>query len=158
MEMIPVIVLVVLGVPIALAVWLIVRAVQARGRIEELSFRLSELETEVIRLKRERNPQNRLNRRQNRCPHRNRNRRRFSRCQPGNKSSRNNGKARRRSKPRHLNRRRLPFSHPRKPGGQLRHRWSRRRFLPSQLNRNRNWRRPHHAQPLRPSIGNSSWA
>jgi len=54
MEMIPVVVLVVLGVPIALAIWLIVRAVQARGRIEELSFRLSELESEVIRLKRER--------------------------------------------------------------------------------------------------------
>ncbi len=53
MEMIPVILLFVLGVPIALAIWLIVRAVQARGRIEELSFRLSELETEVIRLKRE---------------------------------------------------------------------------------------------------------
>jgi hypothetical protein len=53
MEMIPVIVLVVLGVPIVLAVWLIVRAVQAKGRIEELSFRLSELEAEVIRLKRE---------------------------------------------------------------------------------------------------------
>jgi hypothetical protein len=53
MEMIPVIVLVVLGVPIALAVWLIVRAVQARGRIEELSFRLNELESEVIRLKQE---------------------------------------------------------------------------------------------------------
>ena len=56
MEMIPVIVLVILvilGVPIALAIWLIVRAVQARGRIEELSFRLSELESEVIRLKRE---------------------------------------------------------------------------------------------------------
>jgi hypothetical protein len=51
--MIPVVVLVVLGVPIALAIWLIVRAVQARGRIEELSFRLSELESEVIRLKRE---------------------------------------------------------------------------------------------------------
>jgi hypothetical protein len=54
MEMIPVVVLAVLGVPIALAIWLIVRAVQARGRIEELSFRLSELESEVIRLKRER--------------------------------------------------------------------------------------------------------
>jgi uncharacterized membrane protein len=53
MEMIPVIVLVVLGVPIALAVWLIVRTVQARGRIEELSFRLSELKAEVIRLKQE---------------------------------------------------------------------------------------------------------
>ena len=54
MEMIPVIILVVLGVPAALAIWLIVRAVQARGRIEELSFRLSELETEIIRLKRDR--------------------------------------------------------------------------------------------------------
>jgi type II secretory pathway pseudopilin PulG len=53
MQMIPVVVLVVLGVPIALAIWLIVRAVQARGRIEELSFRLSELEAEVILLKRE---------------------------------------------------------------------------------------------------------
>ncbi|MGA2280433.1 MAG: DUF2339 domain-containing protein [Verrucomicrobiota bacterium] len=56
MEMIPVVVLVVLGVPIALAVWLIVRAIQARGRIEELSFRLSELEAEVIRLKRDQAP------------------------------------------------------------------------------------------------------
>jgi uncharacterized membrane protein len=54
MEMIPVIILVVLGVPAALAIWLIVRAVQAGARIEELSFRLSQLETEVIRLKRER--------------------------------------------------------------------------------------------------------
>ncbi len=54
MAMIPVIILVVLGVPVALAIWLIVRAVQARARMEELSFRLSELETEVIRLKRER--------------------------------------------------------------------------------------------------------
>ncbi len=53
MQMIPVVVLVVLGVPIALAIWLIVRAVHARGRIEELSFRLSELEAEVILLKRE---------------------------------------------------------------------------------------------------------
>ncbi len=52
-QLIPIVVLVVLGIPIALAVWLIMRAVQARGRIEELSFRLSELEAEVIRLKRE---------------------------------------------------------------------------------------------------------
>jgi uncharacterized membrane protein len=51
--LIPIVVLVVLGVPLALAIWLIVRAVQAKGRIEELSFRLSELEAEVIRLKRE---------------------------------------------------------------------------------------------------------
>ncbi len=54
--MIAVVVLVVLGVPIALAVWLVVRAVQARGRIEELAFRLSELEAEIIRLKREQEP------------------------------------------------------------------------------------------------------
>jgi len=53
MEMIPVVVLVVLGVPIVLAIWLIARAVQAKGRIEELSLRLSELESEVIRLKRD---------------------------------------------------------------------------------------------------------
>ena len=49
--MIAVIILVVLGIPIALAIWLIVRAVQAKGRIEELFSRLNELETEVIRLK-----------------------------------------------------------------------------------------------------------
>ncbi|MGO9476543.1 MAG: DUF2339 domain-containing protein [Limisphaerales bacterium] len=54
--MIPIVVLAVLGVPIALAVWLIARAVQTRGRIEELSCRLSELEVEIIRLKREREP------------------------------------------------------------------------------------------------------
>ncbi|MGD0206760.1 MAG: DUF2339 domain-containing protein [Verrucomicrobiota bacterium] len=52
-QLIPIVVLVVFGVPIALAVWLIVRAVQAKRRIEELAFRLSELESEVIRLKRE---------------------------------------------------------------------------------------------------------
>ena len=39
--------------PIALAIWLIVRASQAKGRIEELACRLSELEAEVIRLKRD---------------------------------------------------------------------------------------------------------
>ena len=52
-QLIPIVVLVVFGIPIALAIWLILRAVQARRRIEELSFRLSELEAEVIRLKRE---------------------------------------------------------------------------------------------------------
>ncbi len=56
MEMIPLVVLVVFGIPIALAVWLIARAVQAKGRIEELSLRLSELEAEVIRLKRVQEP------------------------------------------------------------------------------------------------------
>ncbi len=54
MAMIPVVILVVLGVPVGLAIWLIVRAVQAKERVEELSSRLSELETEIIRLKRER--------------------------------------------------------------------------------------------------------
>src|SRR5208282_1176913 len=52
--MIPVVVLVVFGVPIGLAIWLIVRAVLTKGRLKELSIRLNELEAEVIRLKRER--------------------------------------------------------------------------------------------------------
>jgi uncharacterized membrane protein len=55
-QMIPVIVLVflvVLGVPLVLAIWLIVRAVQAGRRIEELTRRLSELEAEVFQRKRE---------------------------------------------------------------------------------------------------------
>jgi len=47
------VVLVVLGIPIALAVWLIVHAVSARSRIEELSRRLGDLEVEILRLKRE---------------------------------------------------------------------------------------------------------
>ncbi len=53
MELIPLVVLVVLGVPIALAVWLIARAIQTRGRIDELAYRLGELEAEIIQLKRE---------------------------------------------------------------------------------------------------------
>jgi len=52
MELMP-IVLLILGVPVALAVWLIVRAIRAGRRIEELSQKLGELEIEVIRLKRE---------------------------------------------------------------------------------------------------------
>jgi uncharacterized membrane protein len=44
----------VLGVPIALAIWLIVRAVAARNRIEELSRRLGALESEVFHLRKER--------------------------------------------------------------------------------------------------------
>jgi hypothetical protein len=48
-----IIVLAVLGIPIALAIWLIVRAVSAKNRIEELSDRLVALESEIIRLKRE---------------------------------------------------------------------------------------------------------
>src|SRR5271154_6093597 len=47
------VVLVILGIPIALAIWLIVRAVNSKNRIEELSHRLGELESEIFRLKRE---------------------------------------------------------------------------------------------------------
>jgi Predicted membrane protein (DUF2339) len=50
----PLIVLVVLavfGIPLALAVWLIARAVSARNRIEELSRRLGALEVELFQLK-----------------------------------------------------------------------------------------------------------
>jgi uncharacterized membrane protein len=47
------IVFLILGVPLALAVWLIVRAVSARNRIEELSQRLVELESEIVRIKRD---------------------------------------------------------------------------------------------------------
>jgi len=52
-SIIPIIVLLVLGVPAALAVWLIVRAVSAGNRIAELTNRLSDLELEVIRLRRQ---------------------------------------------------------------------------------------------------------
>src|SRR5665213_1290708 len=52
----PLIILLVLGIPIALAVWLIMRAVSARNRIKELSQRLGDLELEVIRLKHEAAP------------------------------------------------------------------------------------------------------
>ena len=51
-SIIPIIVLLVLGVPAALAVWLIVRAVSAGNRIAELTNRLTDLELEVIRLRR----------------------------------------------------------------------------------------------------------
>jgi hypothetical protein len=46
------VVLVVLGIPLALAIWLIVRAVSARNRLEELSRRLGALEMEIFQLKR----------------------------------------------------------------------------------------------------------
>jgi len=52
MDWMPIVVLI-LGVPIALAVWLIVRAVIAKNRIEELSQRFRILEAEIIRLKRD---------------------------------------------------------------------------------------------------------
>jgi Predicted membrane protein (DUF2339) len=45
------IVLLILGVPIALTIWLIVRAVSASSRLEELSQRLHALEAEIFRLK-----------------------------------------------------------------------------------------------------------
>ena len=45
------IVLVVLGIPLALAVWLIVRAINAKNHIEELSRRIGTLEAEWFRLR-----------------------------------------------------------------------------------------------------------
>ena len=47
--LIPVVVLLVIGV----AIWLIVRAVSARNRLDEITRRLGELELEVYRLKKE---------------------------------------------------------------------------------------------------------
>jgi uncharacterized membrane protein len=55
MDFVPIVVLI-LGVPIALAVWLIVRALRADNRIEELFQRIYALETELSRLKREKGP------------------------------------------------------------------------------------------------------
>ncbi len=49
--LIPLVVLLVIAVPLGLAIWLIVRAVAARNRLDEFSRRLSELEVEVHRLK-----------------------------------------------------------------------------------------------------------
>jgi len=49
-----IIVVLVVGVPIALAIWLIVRAVTTRTQIEELLRRLGALEVELSRLKKER--------------------------------------------------------------------------------------------------------
>ena len=51
--LIPVVVLLVIGVPLAVAIWLIVRAVSARNRLDEITRRLGELELEVYRLKKE---------------------------------------------------------------------------------------------------------
>jgi hypothetical protein len=50
------IVVLVIGIPLALAIWLIVQAVSTRTRIEELSRRLRDLESEFIRLKKESSP------------------------------------------------------------------------------------------------------
>ena len=49
--LIPLVVLLVIGVPLGLAIWLIVRAVAAGNRLDELTRRLGELEVEVHRLK-----------------------------------------------------------------------------------------------------------
>lgn len=46
-------VVLVVGLPIALAIWLIARAIRASARIEELSYRLLRLEREIARSKRE---------------------------------------------------------------------------------------------------------
>jgi hypothetical protein len=48
------VVLVVFGIPLALAVWLIVRAVSAQNRIDELSRRMGTLESELFRLRQSR--------------------------------------------------------------------------------------------------------
>jgi hypothetical protein len=53
MDSIAIVVLVVLGVPIALAIWLIARANEARRRMDELARHLGTLELEILRLKRE---------------------------------------------------------------------------------------------------------
>lgn len=50
------IIFLILGVPLAVAIWLIVRAVQAKRLIGELWRRLDFLEREVLRLKKEREP------------------------------------------------------------------------------------------------------
>jgi type II secretory pathway pseudopilin PulG len=47
------VILLIFGIPIALAIWLVVRAVSAKNRIQELSHRLRALESEIARLKRE---------------------------------------------------------------------------------------------------------
>ena len=44
-------VVLVVGLPLALAVWLIARAVGAGNRMDELASRLSNLELEILRLK-----------------------------------------------------------------------------------------------------------
>src|ERR1039458_3513915 len=44
------IVVLVIGLPLALAIWLVVRAVSARNRIDELSRRVDDLQIQVVRL------------------------------------------------------------------------------------------------------------
>src|ERR1035437_5959282 len=55
MDWMPIAILI-FGIPIGLAIWLIARAIQANRRIEELSYRVGKLETEIIRLKKEPKP------------------------------------------------------------------------------------------------------
>src|SRR5262245_60348487 len=50
----PLIVLLIIGAPILLAIWLIAKAVRASSRIDELTHRLQILEIEVSRLRDER--------------------------------------------------------------------------------------------------------
>ena len=52
MEALPFIILLILGVPTALVIWLIVRAVSAKSQIEDLSHRLNRLDQEIAWLKR----------------------------------------------------------------------------------------------------------
>jgi uncharacterized membrane protein len=51
MDSLPIIIMLILGVPIAIAVWLIVRAVRATAQIEELTRRMDDLQVQLIRLK-----------------------------------------------------------------------------------------------------------
>ena len=51
------VVLVVFGIPLALAVWLIVRAISAQNRIEGLSRRIDTIESELSRLRQAREPE-----------------------------------------------------------------------------------------------------
>lgn len=55
MDSIPTLIIVLaLGIPVALAIWLIVRAVRAKDRIEALTRRLGTLERDIARMKQER--------------------------------------------------------------------------------------------------------
>jgi hypothetical protein len=51
-----ILILLILGVPLALAIWLIVRAAQTATRVEDLSRRLNVIEAELLRLKTGREP------------------------------------------------------------------------------------------------------
>ncbi|HEV2454326.1 MAG TPA: DUF2339 domain-containing protein, partial [Verrucomicrobiae bacterium] len=51
------VVLVIFGIPIGLAIWLIVRAVNANSQIKELSHRVGALESELLRLRQDREPE-----------------------------------------------------------------------------------------------------